>query len=241
MKKLFGLLLGIMFTLSASNVSAMTFSQPIKIGTAFITTMGIFEITGAVQNIGKGYTNRKFIDAYNLQGKNGVTIFDSGVARFISGKDEIYFHYDSRNGNTGLPITSRFGGRNIENTVNVGTGVPGYIRMIKSDDNVTLYLLSFQNNMTRFSGYNWGHTLIGKRKDGIFVQFFDTVNLSKRFFGNPSIKNTNYTDCVVKGDTISVKYKYGKDLSSKKADISGEFHFKWDDAAQWFGVEQIVY
>ena len=95
--------------------------------------------------------------------------------------------------------------------------------------------------MVTFRNYEWIHTLIGKRKDGKFVEFFNTTKLNERFFGNPSIKNTNYSDFTVRGDTVSVKFKHTNVIGNKDTEISGEFRFKWDDAAQWFGVEQVVY
>jgi len=40
----------------------------------------------------------------------------------------------------------------------------------------------------------------------------------------------------VRGDTLIIEYK---SLSGDKK--IGEFRFKWDEAAQWFSVEQIKY
>lgn len=234
-----------MFFLFNANVSATTFSQPQKIGAAYITTIGVFGFEGEISHSGIPFTNKKFINSYKLGHKNGKTIYDKGVAVFSAGDENLYFHYDSQNGDTSyyekrFPV-SMCGDEKINNTVQVNTGHPGYIRVINSDINVVLYLLSNHNEMTKFGGYEWGHTLIGKGENGKFVKFFNTIELSDRFFGNPSVKNTNFSDCRVQGDTIIVKYKHVSDISSKEADESGEFRFKWDNKAQWFGVEKVVY
>jgi len=237
-------LLGMMFLFN-SNVFALTFSQPIKIGEAYITPPDYFAIEGAVYHTGIPYKNKEYILSYNLGKKNGVTIFDKGIACFGKNGDELYFHYDARDGRASYQknyfAISRFGGKDIGNTVDVTASPPGYIRMIKSNKKITLYLLSSNSQMVSFRDYEWIHTLIGKREDGKFVKFFDTKELSERFFGNPSIKNTNFSDCTVQGDTVVLKYKHISDLDRKGEYESGEFRFKWDDAAQWFGVEKVVY
>ena len=233
----------LLLSVSASCL-AMTFSQPVEIGRAFIEARNCFSVEGAAYHTGIPFSNEKYIKAYNLR-KSPVTIYDKGTTRFGNGEDAIYFHYDARNGYASYssnPVISKFGDKKIENTVSVNTGDPGYIRLIKSDGGVTLYLMSCYSQMSRARGYQWIHTLIGKRQDGQFVKFFDTTEFSKRYFKDSGIRNINFADCIVQGDTIILKFKYFANRTD--TDIkptSGEFRFKWDDKAHWFGVEQVAY
>ena len=52
------------------------------------------------------------------------------------------------------------------------------------------------------------------------------------------------TPCFVRwqssGNTIAVVYQR-VNSSTKRLTDEGEFRFKWDDKAQWFGIEQVVY
>lgn len=227
-----------------SSCYAMTFSQPVEIGRAFFVTMGIFEVEGANYHTGIPFSNQDYVKMYNLS-ENGITVFDKGIARFGNGDDAIYFHYDARNGYESYqknPVISKYGDKRIENTVSSLNSPPGSIRMIKSDGGITLYLLSSYSEMSKSMGYYWMHTLLGKQKDGRFVKYFDTVEFSKRYFSNNSIKNINFADCIVRGDTIILKFKHLDNiLSDESKATSGEFRFKWNDQAQWFSVEQVVY
>lgn len=48
-----------------------------------------------------------------------------------------------------------------------------------------------------------------------------------------------YDKPICRNDSIVIVYRrwHWKGMS----DPEGEFRFKWDDAAQWFGIEQVVY
>ena len=46
-----------------------------------------------------------------------------------------------------------------------------------------------------------------------------------------------YDEVRCDGDTIVIEYVAGRRDTYRK----GEFRFKWDEAAQWFSVEQVVY
>ena len=83
--------------------------------------------------------------------------------------------------------------------------------------------------------------IIGKRQDNVWVKYIDIPDITKRYFGKNRL--ISYSHPVIKNDTIifehsMINQKPGGRLEFVKA---GEFRFKWDDAAQWFGVEQVVY
>ena len=85
--------------------------------------------------------------------------------------------------------------------------------------------------------------IIGKRQDGRWVKYIDSKNISKSYFGNKDGYKEDggifYKQPICSGSTIIIPYCrwYWKGLSSNE----GEIHLKWDDKAQWFGIEQVVY
>ena len=45
----------------------------------------------------------------------------------------------------------------------------------------------------------------------------------------------------MQGDTIILEFKHTDSTIKSERETTGEFRFKWDDAAQWFSIEQVVY
>lgn len=85
--KMFGLMLGVMFTLSAS-VSAMTFSQPVELGKMGGLPTGGFWIHGASYNNGTSYRNGSFDKEWNDK------LYEKGIARFGEGDKGLWVYYD---------------------------------------------------------------------------------------------------------------------------------------------------
>ena len=82
-------------------------------------------------------------------------------------------------------------------------------------------------------------TIIGRQKNGKFVKYINTVDITNRYFGcgKHGASPIVYTNLQSVGNTLVVSYATG---GFPKKTI-GEFRFKWDDKAQWFGVEQVAY
>lgn len=224
MKKLFTLML--MLLVIASNCFAMTFYQPIEIGEfgyGVQSPIGGYSIKGATSNNGNYYTKNK---------KDNTRTYGKGMAIFGEGNDSISIHYDFDN-LRGI----KCGDKNISNSVLISTGPFGNILQIKNDSEITFYYMSF--------GYKYSHFyIIGKRKDGRWIKYIDSSEIEKKystkasFYGPqyPPLKGTkNLKNIYCQNDTIIVPYGDHGDVKL------GEFRFKWDDAAQWFGVEQVVY
>ena len=234
MKKLYcGLLMWIIFS---ADCFAMTFSQPVKIGEVILPPMGFFDLKGYSYHDGtlckeKGYERLK--------------LYEKGIARFGEGKDALYFHYDV-NKKVKIPDSnyygamSRFGSQDVKNAVQVWIGIPTIIWKIKTDSDITFYMLE-HGDASGLVGTS--HTLIGKRKDGSFVEYFYTYEVKRRYFDKKIRRNLisdEWGKYFFDEDTIILRYGkymgYNNDL-----ELFGEFRFKWDDAAQWFGIEQVVY
>ncbi len=212
------------------NCLAIHLSQPQEIGLICGPEhMGGFMIKGADYNNGNkiigGYI--KFDD-----------IFGKGIARFGNGSDALYIHY---NAYTNKSYTSedytqnscRFGGKDYANTI---ANAIDYctISRISTDGKITFYLLLNGGGVAEYADY----VLIGQREDGKFVKYFDTANIRKAYLGglwHNSLLQKKYTI----GNIFIIEYEYPQNNNNSKK--HGEFRFKWDDKAQWFGVEHISY
>lgn len=225
MRKIFGL--AIMLLMITSNCFAMNFSQPVEIGRlSCYQRGGGFLIEQATFNNGTRY-ERSIKESLKSYGK--------GLAQFGSGVDALYVHYDFDGYYDGHTSFVKVGSKNIENTVRVNI-FNSWIYRIPSNEGIKIYAI--------LEGYgaNRNFTIIGTKRDGTFVKYIDTLILTEKYF---AVKINGggaypivYGDIKSNSDTIIISYTN----SIKRGEIiKGEFRFKWDDDAQWFSVEHVVY
>ena len=230
MKKFLGLTLMLMFI--ASNCFAMSFFQPEEIGKITYPPIGDMTIKNATYISSK--PSGKF--------QNSVTYPYDSLIKFSDGENAIFVNHKS-----GYMNFPKFGDKNIENSIKIELGLYGAtIFQVKNDSNIKFYLIRTEDAMA--SSINW--ICIGK-KDDQWIKYFDIRDIRKKYFGNnntirlffssgsyeSSGGDSRYARTYCKNDTIIMEYKYYENNVSK----TGEFRFKWDDAAQWFGVEHIIY
>lgn len=218
MKRFLGLL--VMLMMLTSNCLAMTFSQPVKIGKAGCPDQAPYPgvvIEGATFNDGSYYTK----NGYKPTSESRKTFY-KGTACWGNGSDALYCRYDYEN------RTFYYGGKN-NYIVSIGSAMR-IIHKVDTDEGITLYALHYW--------FHYNHyVIIGRRKDGTWVKYIDTQNINEKYFG----KNLYYADAPsykelsCRDNTIIFPYEV---FNSKE---KGELRFKWDDKAQWFGVEQIIY
>ena len=201
-----------------SNCFAMTLSQPVELGmVASLPPNGEFKITGAT----------------SIQGSSS-----KGIASFD--RDNLFIHYDNSYVYTEdfqlnafhskeLSTSCRIGGKNLDNTLILPLGFPHSfsIHLIPTDENIKLYLLAYDIDAIPY------YTLIGKKSDGIFVKYFETV-AAEQYYG--MMRAFCYDYQVDKDKFI---FKYGRyDSVAKEFITRYELHFKWIESSHWFGVEQ---
>ena len=215
MRKILGLMMFICLLFSG-NCFAMQFLQPIEIGAVGIMQSG----GGGVSIDGADYNSGKFYTKYRKDNTRG---YEKGIARFGDGEDALYLHYSYRG-------YLKFGGQDINNTIEDNILI-STIYKIKSNEGITLYPIY------KTYGPEFDYLIIGRRADGRFVKYIDTREITKRYFGwnGNSVSPIVYLDIYTQGDTLILPYYHLKNIKSK-----GEFHFKWDNKAQWFSVEQII-
>ena len=219
----------------------MTFSQPVEIGKVDGTPQGGFSIEGASFINGSSYKNGQL-------NKQWGKLYEKGIARFGNGINALYMHFNCSNGIKGdyWDIYSpKFGDQNAQRTVSMraGEGEAVHISQIKNDGSITLYLLCGNGPMAGTTRY----VLLGRRSDGVFVKYFDIEDINTTYFGlqknkygtTLGMRSPWYKDCYCSGDTIIITYQ--RMQKNHNFVNEGEFRFKWDEKAQWFGIEQIIY
>lgn len=220
MKKFFGIF--ILLALMSNTTFAMIFSQPVevgRIGNFDQCPYRGFEIERFSHNDGTQY-----IPAPDYQYKDKV-VYVKGTARFGDGEDALYCNYNFVNP---AQASKKFGGKN--QYVYTADFFYRDISKITTDKKITLYYLDYSYKYTYFA-------VIGRFSDGKWVKFFDSESLNDKYFGKNNLPHYNKLKCT--GNTLIISYKQG--YPSKNKENIGEFRFKWDEAAQWFGVEQVIY
>ena len=155
--------------------------------------------------------------------------YGRGIARFGTGKDSLYVHYDAyRNDNNKILV----GGESQANAFPV-MYLTQDVYKVTSNENIVLYPLVF------FYGSERDYTIVGTNSSGKFVKYIDTTDITNRYFGgnNSGVSPIAYTDLKVTNDTLVIYYSSTRSLKN----TLGEFRFKWDNRAQWFGVERVIY
>ena len=125
------------------------------------------------------------------------------------------------------------GSENIQNTIPVASHINGPLYCIKSDGGIIFYMIHTGYDIHEDDGY----IIFGKCQDGRFVKYFDTNNLRENYFGD--YLSIAWGDISFQGDIIKIVYE--KRTSGYNYTQIGEFRFKWDDKAQWFGIQQVIY
>ena len=215
MRKILGLMVCI-FVMFSGNCFAMQFSQPVEIG-----RLGLLHGGGN----GVFFNNASYNDGDIAYRKGKTIAYGKGLACFGNGADALYVHYDYYS-EVGIFY---FGGKDIANTVSDNFIIFDVFK-INTDEGITIYPLY------KVHGPEFDYFIVGRRADGRFVKYIDTRELTKRYFGwdGTSASPVTYHDLSTQGNALIMKYqRYGY-----KQLIEGTFYFKWDDNAQWFGVEQ---
>ena len=211
---------------SVANVP-LKFLKSVQIGEVTLPPMGYFDIKKSDYHSGTPCTEK---------GYEHLGLYAKGIARFGNGDDALYFHYDANNGHYN-GMVSRFGSQDFKNTVEDFPGIPTIVWKIKTNVGKTFYLLEHGDA----AGFGSQITLIGKNEKGKFVKYFNTYKIKDTYLGEKNHRGIGdeWNKISFQDNTIIIRYgKYG---SYNKFNAIGEFRFKWDEAAQWFGVEQIVY
>ena len=181
-------------------------------------------------------TDPEKVGEFGTNLKNGNTYFVNAVknyssyAAFGNGFNSIYVYKDKS-------FVDRFhiGGNMANNTVPF-IGMSNYIYRIYTNEDIVFYILKSAYDL------DTDYAIIGRKKDGQFVKYIDTHDISKKYFNiNASSGTIVYgNDMHVQNDTLYVDcyyYKYGTDnFPGKKL---CRFYFRWDDKAQWFGIAQL--
>ena len=213
-----------MFLLSA-NVDAMTFSQIKKIGDVGFPAQAPYHgfiVKGENYNSGTPY-----VEEFKYSDGTPIKTYTVGVARF---GNDLYCKYDFNSDDT--PI--KFGGKN--NYILNLDGSDKEVFKIENEGGINLYVIYHNYCVTDLK-------ILGTQKNGKWVNFIDSKKISADYFdGNDAYKNDGgviYDIPTCRDEKIIVQYRRWH--WNGESEPEGEFQFKWNDAAQLFNVEHIIY
>ena len=222
----------------------MQFSQPVYIGHAgrypFIGQSPYYK--GGVFFEGVSYNNGNILkrgeDAKNTE-------YGTGLARWGDGKDALYCKYECSNWYDNSVVSHfteqklSFGGKNQYILSETSWRD---ISKIETNQGITLYALYFRYKSSTILD------IIGYRQDGSWVKYISMDSIATKYFNKEDARmliygGKSWADGITESikchkDTIIVPYHH---TISNKNQESGEFRFKWDEKAQWFGVDKITY
>ena len=213
--------------------SAMQFSQLVELGRIGGDPGGGFEIDGADYNNGSFYKGQRGRGA----------LYEKGVARFGDERNALWVYYDCSRGKGRTyreAYTPLFGNKERTVGVNLRAGEGDGIRVysIKNDCDITLFFVA--GNGCVFGAEHY--VIMGYNKEGKFVKYIDIREIAEKYLGkrNMGMKGAYLGRYYCRDDTIIAEYidpRISKDFQTPV----GEFRFQWDEKAQWFGVEHVVY
>lgn len=209
---------------------AMNMSSMNNVGSAWRFPDSSIVIENAISNQGK-----KVIKNGKEWKANGgkTTVWESGVASFGDAGHPLYLTYD-----TGVA-----GGKTYFSDLNKTKVIIQYVAVgtdiytVKNDSNLILYFLEATEQFM-FGPHRY--ILCGYRQDGKFVVYFDTNDIIKNYgISNGDNKYLSFAKPVFYGNAIKIVYN----VHHNKKDLTndGELIFKWDEGAQWFSVNHVVY
>ena len=222
MKKFLGLL--VILTMIASNCLAITFSQPVEIG-----NFGANMRSGGISIKNASYVSEQPKKIYNS------LIYSNGVARFGNGAEALYVHYG--NSNNGI---YKIGSNDIKNTLDIKL-LWASIFKINSKNEQPMYFIRRDDSIPEI---HYQYVLIGRGLDGSWKKYFDTEELCRKYMGrssNVAIQKIELINDMIIAYYARSNYEYDHNFYARKVNERGEFRFKWDNKAQWFGVEQVIY
>ena len=212
---------------------AMRFESTTELGSiASLPPYGAFVIEGATSNNGQLSTESAY--------KSGNE-YAKGVATFGNGENILYVHYDNSYVYTEdfgenvfrskeLANSCKMGDNNIDNIVILPMGFPHScnIYQVHNNSGIKMYLLEYDKGAVP------SYKLIGKRQDGKWVKYFETVAAEQYYGMNRAFCHKFYLN------DDAIVFEYGRyDIVEKNFITHTELRFIWNDSDQWFGVENI--
>lgn len=121
------------------------------------------------------------------------------------------------------------------NTFAIGIMLPDIYR-IDTDEGITMYLIRDEYDLIFEDRY----VVIAHQKDGKWVKYMDSQEIGQQYFGKAGLWAKDF---IIEGNKITLPYElYGGNYRpSSKPTESGKFVLQWDENAQWFAIDKIVY
>ena len=240
MKRLILIISAIVVLLSLNICSAKVISQPVQIGKVSFAE------------------DREPLDGFIFEGTNSniwqekskfvPNAYKKGIASWGNIHNKIYIHYSYTDNKYGHYIVTLYGDEATDNTIKVWT-YRNKIFSLDTDKNINLFLID--SDIAQPCDKNY--TLIGKRQDGKFVKYFDVRTLLDQYCGVTKMTLDEYNknpergvsyflkNIEIKNDTFVFPYYKYYWTNKNNHILVGEIRCKWDENAQWFSVDNVVY
>lgn len=222
-KKFLSIVIGVILFLPIT-AEAMNFDKITEIGFVGSPVQSPYHgfiVSGENFNSGNAY----------IETDNTIRSYTKGVARFGEGEKALFCKYDF---NADFNNSISFGGEN--NYIATLDGKDKKIYKLQNDANLPMYVIYHNYCVTDLK-------IVGKTKEGKWVNYVDSKKISDAYFnGNDAYKldgGVMYNPPVCRGDAIIITYY--RWTWKGETPTEGEFKLKWDNAAEWFGIEQIIY
>ena len=229
-KRVLGLIIGVCM-LAGSSCFAMQFSPVEEMGGMSYSQGGRHSTGGLIlknptHNTGDYYTT----NAYNA---DNTYSYGKGVAAFGQGIDAMYVYYNMYahtvyvGGNSKTILLSPA----VARIANSWRFMITDISRVRTDEKITLYAIYDTY------GPEADYLIIGRRADGVWVKYLDTREITKRYWNwdGDGASPVAYTKLRTDGDTLIINYDNWRPREY------GEFRFRWDENAQWFGIDKVIY
>ena len=233
----------VMCFLFANSVFAVGFSQLVKIGDISTDPLSGFHFDGDYHNKGIRYVSK-------YHKKPGDYGYEKGTVIWGKGKDALDCDYDFAQNSAKMSDHERTG----KHVFLFGTSTSlnrqacdffdyGYeIYTLKRDER-TFYVIKSYGSIASATNY----IFLGQQNDGKFVKYIDCDDINERYFNRHKNEYGTtagkyalyYNEIWIDRDAIVINYQLTAPREAYKD--AGKFILRWDEAAQWFSIEQVVY
>lgn len=187
-------------------------------------------------------TGRFYVSAKTGKpGFENATQKNTNLYVFGEGEDALYVHVKTEErtnkfGNKIKFIGFNVGGNNINNTFQIGSD-PQNVKIFKTvtKEGVSLYILNSTYDIT------CDYTILGRKKDGTFIKYIDTKDITQNYFGNQKTGGIIVYDKTIQTQEnmfILDCFYYKLGAKNFPGDKVCRFIFRWNENNQSFDVEQ---
>lgn len=171
------------------------------------------------------------------------TLYEKGTACYGEREKALWVYYDCsppRGKDYREKYAPFFGDKKGVVGVNLMAGEGDIVKIssIKNDGGITLFFVAHKGCVVGAEHY----VVMGYNREGEFVKYIEIREIVEKYLGkgNVGFKGVYLGKYYSNANIIIVEYVDPRISRDYRTPV-GEFRFKWDEKAQWFGVEHVLY